>query len=90
MSDCARQWKKKKQPVGRLHFEVLPEIQAACIYHRGSYDSLHQSYAAVLSWIEENGCQIDGPIRESYIDGVWNQDDESGWLTEIQIPVRKG
>lgn len=81
---------EEKQPIGRLHFEVLPEIQAACIYHRGSYDSLHQSYAAVLSWIEENGCQIDGPIRESYIDGVWNQDDESGWLTEIQIPVRKG
>ena len=43
----------------------------------------------VLKYIEENEYEIAGDIRESYIDGVWNQDAESGWLTEIQIPVRK-
>ena len=44
----------------------------------------------IRSEIEKNGYQIDGQIRESYIDGVWNQEDENSWLTEIQIPVRKG
>lgn len=81
---------EEKQTFGKLQFETLEEIQSACIYHYGSYDSLHHSYASILSWIDENGYQIDGPIRESYIDGVWNQDDESFWLTEIQIPIRKG
>ena len=33
--------------------------------------------------------KIAGEIRESYIDGVWNKDDESEWLSELQIPVRK-
>ena len=27
--------------------------------------------------------------RESYIDGIWNKENESDWLTEIQIPVYK-
>ena len=30
-----------------------------------------------------------GEIRESYIDGIWNKDDESQWLSEIQVPVKR-
>lgn len=78
-----------KQEIGGLYFKTLPEIQAACVFHRGSYGTLPESYEAVLRFIEENGYEIAGQIRESYLDGVWNQDDDSGWLTEIQIPVRK-
>lgn len=78
-----------KEETGGLYFRTLPEIQAACIFHRGSYGTLSESYEAVLKYIEENGYEIAGEIRESYIDGVWNQDDDSGWLSEIQIPVRK-
>ena len=77
-----------KQEIGGLYFRTLPETQAACIYHKGSYGTLSESYESVLKYIEENGYDIAGAIRESYIDGVWNQEDESGWLTEIQIPVR--
>lgn len=78
-----------KKESGGLYFRTLPAIQAACIYHKGSYGTLSESYEAVLKYIEENGYEIAGAIRESYIDGVWNQDEESGWLTEIQIPVRR-
>ena len=78
-----------KQEIGGLYFKALPEIQAACVFHRGSYGTLPESYEAVLRFIEENGYEIAGAIRESYIDGVWNQEEESGWLTEIQVPVRK-
>lgn len=78
-----------KQETGGLYFRTLPEIQAACIFHKGSYGTLSQSYETILKYIEENGYEIAGEIRESYIDGVWNQDDESQWLSEIQIPVRK-
>ena len=78
-----------KKETGELHFKALPEIQAACIFHKGSYRTFPESYEAVLRYIEENGYEIAGEIRESYIDGVWNQDDESDWLSEIQVPVRK-
>lgn len=55
---------------------------------KGSYNTLHNSYAMLLQYIEENGYEICGSIRESYIDGVWNKETENEWLTEIQIPVK--
>ena len=71
-------------------FKIFPEIpEAACIFHKGSYDTFGKSYEAFLKYIEENGYEICGNIRESYIDGVWNKDTPAEWLSEIQIPVRK-
>ncbi|MDD6032356.1 MAG: MerR family transcriptional regulator [Oscillospiraceae bacterium] len=78
-----------REETGGLQFKTLPEIQAACVFHRGSYRTFSESYETVLRYIEENGYEIAGEIRESYIDGVWNKDDESQWLSEIQVPVRK-
>lgn len=72
-----------------LKFYELEETTAACIFHKGSYADFPQTYAVLLKYIEENGYEIIGNIRESYIDGIWNKDDESEWLSEIQIPVRK-
>ena len=79
---------EKKEDTQTLKFKVFPKIeQAACIFHKGSYQTLSRSYEAVLKFIEENGYEICGNIRESYIDGVWNKESEEEWLTEIQIPV---
>ena len=78
-----------KKENGDLRFKTLSEIQAACVFHKGSYRSFSESYETVLRYIEENGYEIAGEIRESYIDGVWNKDDECQWLSEIQVPVRK-
>ena len=78
-----------KEETGELRFKTLPAVRAACIFHKGSYRTLSESYEAVLRYIEENGYEIAGEIRESYIDGVWNKDDEREWLSEIQVPVRR-
>lgn len=81
---------EQKENSGNVVFQVLPQVEeAACIFHKGSYDTLHQSYTVVLDYIEENGYEICGNIRESYIDGVWNKETPEEWLTEIQVPVRK-
>ncbi len=73
-----------------VKFQIFPNIkEAACIFHKGSYNTFPKSYAKVLKYIEENGYKISGNIRESYIDGVWNKDAEDEWLSEIQIPVCK-
>lgn len=81
---------EQKEDSGTVVFQVLPQVEeAACIFHKGSYDTLHQSYTVVLDYIEENGYEICGNIRESYIDGVWNKETPEEWLTEIQIPIRK-
>lgn len=82
--------KEKKEDSALVKFREFPEIQAACIYHKGSYNEFSRSYAAILRFIEENGYEICGNIREKYIDGVWNKEKEEDWLSEIQIPVKRG
>ena len=80
---------EKKADRGCLRFRTIPETRAACIYHKGSYQDFPKTYEVILRYIEENGYEICGNIRESYIDGVWNKDSEEEWLSEIQIPVGK-
>lgn len=80
---------EKKEDTELIKFKEFPEIQAACIYHKGSYNDFPHTYAAILKYIEENGYEICGSIREKYIDGVWNKETEDEWLSEIQIPVYK-
>lgn len=80
---------EKKEDSELIKFKVFPEVKAACIFHKGSYNTLATSYEVLLSFIEENNYEICGNIRESYIDGVWNKESDEDWLTEIQIPVSK-
>lgn len=80
---------EKKEDSEKVKFKTLPEVEAACIFHKGSYDTFCKSYAVILNYIEDNGYEICGNIRESYIDGVWNKDSTEEWLSEIQIPVRR-
>lgn len=81
--------KECKDDTGELHFKTMPKLQVASIFHKGSYNTLTASYESVLRYVEDNGYEIVGAIRESYIDGVWNKEDESEWLTEIQVPIKK-
>lgn len=80
---------KEREEKDGLYFRTMPAVKAACVFHRGSYGTFAESYEIVLRYIEENGYKIVGPIRENYIDGVWNKEDESEWLSEIQIPIAK-
>lgn len=81
----------KQLPDGKgLFFKRMPKLEkAACLFHKGRYENLPKAYYALTSWMENNGYEPDGLPRESYIDGVWNKEDENEWLTEIQFPVRE-
>jgi effector-binding domain-containing protein len=59
--------------------------------HNGAYRRLSEAYDALLKWVAESAYQIEGPIREVYRHSSKpvRQDDES-YVTEIQVPVRKG
>lgn len=72
-----------------VKFMKLNPVTAICIYHKGSYDKLRDSYNILLEYIENNGYEIIDNPRECYIDGCWNKDNEADYLTEIQFPVSK-
>ncbi len=73
-----------------IKFKKLEKIDnAACVYHKGPYSSIGNAYAHLFKWIEDNGYLPSDNPRESYIDGIWNKEDENDWLTELQIPIIK-
>ena len=73
----------------KVKFMKSNPITALCIYHKGAYENLRDSYNIILKYIEDNGYEIIDNARECYIDGCWNKEDEKDYLTEIQFPVRK-
>lgn len=73
----------------RVKFMKTEPITAVCIYHKGAYENLRDSYNIVLKYIEDNGYEIIDNVRECYIDGCWNKDNVDDYLTEIEFPVRK-
>ena len=73
----------------RIKFMKTDAITAICIYHKGSYENLRESYNIILKYIEDNGYEIIDNVRECYIDGCWNKDNVDDYLTEIEFPVRK-
>jgi len=74
---------------GIVYKKIKKVEKAACIFHKGDYESLGKSYSNLMTWIKENGYIMNGHSRESYIDGIWNKENSKDWLTEIQIPIKK-
>lgn len=73
----------------RVKFMKADAITAICIYHKGAYENLRDSYNTILKYIEDNNYEIIDNVRECYIDGCWNKDNVDDYLTEIQFPVNK-
>ena len=71
-----------------LKFKKLEGITALSVLHYGSYHTLKDAYLFAIGWIRENGYELCGEPRERYINGSWNKESVSDWLTELQIPVR--
>lgn len=72
-----------------LTFKSIPKVEtAACLFHKGSYETLPNAYLALTSWMENNGYTLYDFPRESYIDGIWNKENDNEWLTEIQFPIK--
>ena len=72
----------------RIKFSTLPAAKVLSIYHKGAYDTIGKAYAFIMEYAEKNGYEIAGLARESYIDGIWNKELVSDWLTEVQLPVK--
>ncbi len=72
-----------------IKFRKEPEITAISVAHKGSYVNLPKAYSFALEYVKENGYTISGAIREVYVHGCWDEENEDNYLTEIQIPVTK-
>lgn len=78
-----------KEDFEDIKFKRIEPVTAISVLHKGGYAGLQNAYIYAFKWIEENGYAMADNPRESYIDGIWNKNNEEDWLTEIQIPIIK-
>jgi DNA-binding transcriptional MerR regulator len=80
---------------GNVKFHTLPAVeQAACVVHNGPFTTIGSAYEFVSKWIEANGFECIGPVREVYLrpaggEGQAVRQNDPGTVTEIQYPVKK-
>ena len=75
------------RPVGRVGPMWLPGAELAVIVHNGSHDDVDRSYGALATYVSDHAISVDGLIREYYLVGPPDTDDESRWRTEIGWPI---
>jgi DNA-binding transcriptional MerR regulator len=73
--------------VGRVTALELPPVELATIVHSGGDDSFDRAYGALAAHVARHALAVDGPIRERYLIGRRDTDDETAWRTEIGWPI---
>jgi DNA-binding transcriptional MerR regulator len=75
------------EPSGRIEAAPLPVIEYAVAVHRGSIENLDRTYAALGAIVAERAIGVQGPIREEYLVGAFETDDETQHVTEVGWPI---
>jgi DNA-binding transcriptional MerR regulator/effector-binding domain-containing protein len=65
----------------------LPATPVAVLAHRGSYDTLPDSYQELGAWVAANDEPSDLPVRELYLVSTRDTDDPDELRTEICWPI---
>jgi DNA-binding transcriptional MerR regulator len=72
-------------PLGRAEPLRLPVVEYAVAIHRGSFENLDRTFAALGTVVAERAIGVQGPIREDYVVGETPRETEH--RTEICWPV---
>ena len=72
---------------GRIGSRELPAVTVARTLHVGPYDDLGAAYRALTEWINRNGLEAAGPVRERYLNGPGYGATPTQNRTEVEIPV---
>lgn len=74
---------------GAYKFVQKPEETVVSLDHIGKFETIHESFAKIYQWIEENGFTITGTGRSCAIHGPWDREHESDFVNECQVPICK-
>jgi len=73
---------------GRVDALVVPEVDLALTTHSGPHNGeIDRAYGALATHVTDHAIAIDGPIREYYVVGPHETNDENDWRTEIGWPI---
>lgn len=78
---ASRPGRRRVQPL------QIPAAELAVALHRGSFNELDRTYAALGTHVAERELGVDGPIREYYLVSGYDTDDEAAHRTEVCWPI---
>ncbi|HEX4443896.1 MAG TPA: MerR family transcriptional regulator [Galbitalea sp.] len=73
--------------VGRVTQLTIPAAELATTIHLGPPSDLDRAYGALATYVTRHALGVDGPVREYYLIGPIETDDESRWQTEVGWPI---
>lgn len=74
---------------GDIESFSLPAGPAAVALHGGAYEEMPETYAALETWMRQDGYEPTGAPWEVYVNDPAEHPDPVDWRTEIYWPVRK-
>ena len=73
--------------IGRVQPFRMPAVEIATIEHRGPHDNIDIAYGALASYVSQHALAVEGPLREYYVVGRLDTQDQAAWRTEIGWPI---
>lgn len=70
--------------------KTLPGGPAITTIHTGTYDTLEQTYAELMKWLEEQELKTSDDMWEEYLVGPESELDATKWQTRIVFPLAAG
>jgi effector-binding domain-containing protein len=67
--------------------ETLPGGAVATTMHQGSYENLHDAYAAIEEWMKAEGLTAGSAPWECYLNDPGKFPDPKDWKTEVFWPI---
>ena len=69
---------------------TLPGGPAITTVHTGTYDTMTETYAELMKWLEEQDLKTSDDMWEEYLVGPELEDDPTRWQTRIVFPLAAG
>jgi DNA-binding transcriptional MerR regulator len=73
--------------VGRVVQTMIPAVELATVVHVGAPSEIDRAYGALATYVTQHALGVDGPLREYYLVGPAETEDEALWRTEVGWPI---
>lgn len=85
--ECAIPLQAPFAGAGDIEAGTIGGGEAAVAIHMGPYDTIHETWAALTSWLGRQGREPSGPGWEYYLTDPGEEPDPAKWVTEVYLPV---
>ena len=75
------------RPIGRVTPLIVPPTDLAVIIHPGSHQGIDRAYGALGAYVTRHALAVNGPLREYYVVGPIDTNDQRLWRTEVGWPI---